>query len=115
MKKISILWGIVAVGIFSLLTVFGFLYKGKVKEYEALEKKLVEVEKKYADKKFLYPESGDTVKTTLKELKENGLITDFKVKDQECDGYVILSHESTVYEYKGYVKCGDYKTKGYQE
>lgn len=111
----SIIWGMLIVGIFIILTLFGFFYKSKTKEYRALEEKLVEAEKKYADQKFLYPESGMKVKTTLQELKEEGLITDFKVKNQECEGYVILSHESTVFEYKGYVHCGEYKTKGYEE
>ncbi len=115
MKYMSIIWGMLIVGIFIVLTLFGFLYKNKTKEYRMLEDKLVEAEKKYADQKFLYPNEGESIKTSLKELMAEGLIDEFKVNDVLCDGYVILSHKDLVFDYKGYVHCGDYKTKGYED
>ncbi len=115
MKYMSVVWGLVVVGIFVLLTFFGFLYKNKTKDYKLLEEKLVEAEKKYADQKFLYPNEGEIIKTSLKELQEAGLIEEFNVLDVACDGYVVLSHQGLVYDYKGYVHCGNYKTKGYED
>lgn len=114
MRYMSLIWGMVVVILFVLLTIFGFLYKNKTKDYKVLEDKLVEAEKKYADQKFLYPNEGESVKTSLEELMNEGLIDEFKVKDVQCDGYVILSHKDLVFDYKGYVHCGDYKTKGYE-
>ncbi len=114
-QKMGILWGILSLVLFGGLTAFGFLYKNKSKEYKELEKKLVEAEKKYADAHFAYPNPGDTVKTDAKTLIKEGFLDHLKVKEEECDGYAIVSHESTIFEYKGYVSCNTYKTKGYEK
>ncbi len=115
MKKIhtySILWGLVVITILILLTIFGFVYKNKTKVYKELEEKLVEVEKKYVDAKFLYPKEGQVLKTTSKELEENNYID--KLPD-DCVGYAEVTMDGTIYNYKGYIKCEKYITKGYKE
>lgn len=113
LKHYGIIWGIVVVGIFVLLTVFGFMYKDKSKAYKELEEKLVSAEKKYVDAKFLYPEENNTLKTSASELITSGFMEELKINDEVCDGYVIVSHDTTVFTYKGYVSCSHYKTKGY--
>ena len=99
----------------ALLTVFGFIYKDKVNVYKDLENKLVEAEKKYVDAKFLYPDQGDTLKTSAEELKENEYLDSLSYNDKECDGYVEVKLDNTVYSYKAYVSCDGYKTKGYDK
>ena len=74
LKHYGIIWGIVVVGIFVLLTVFGFMYKDKSKAYKELEEKLVSAEKKYVDAKFLYPEENNTLKTSASELITSGFM-----------------------------------------
>ncbi len=118
MKKVhnyAIVWGIIVLIIIILLTIFGFVYKDKSKVYKDLEEKIVEAVKKYADAKFLYPKSGENVKTTADVLIEEGFMEELKVGDEVCEGYVILSFKNSVYDYKGYVKCKNYVTKGYSE
>lgn len=118
MKKIqvyTVIWGMVIVSVFVLLTAFGLGYKKKVRVYKALENKIVEAEKKYVDAKFLYPAEKETLKTKAAVLIDNGYMEKLTINDEECDGYAIVTHDSVVYEYKGFIKCKNYKTKGYQE
>lgn len=118
MKKIQILtvvWGMVVIGIFVLLTTFGIVYKNKSTVYKELEEKIVEAGKQYIDAKFLYPNDKEEVKTKVQTLIEEGYLDEFVVEDKTCDGYVVVKKGRTVYEYKGYVHCGQYKTKGYQK
>lgn len=115
MQKYSIIWGIMVVIIVALLTLLGFMYKDKTKVYKDLEKKLVEAEKKYVDAKFLYPQSGETLKTSHEELINERYLDNLKLEDKECSGYVEVYLDGTVYNYKGYVKCDNYETKGYEE
>ena len=115
MQKISIVWGIVAVGIFALLTIFGFLYKNKTSIYKELENKIVEAEKKYVDAKFLYPDTNKSVKTTSQELISSGFLEELKANDEVCEGYAVVTKDGVAFNYKGYIKCNDYQTKGYNE
>lgn len=112
-KKYYIIWVILVVIIIAILTTFGFIYKNKTKKYRDLEEKIVEVSKKYVEAKFLYPEKGENIKVNLNDLKDNNLIDDFSVDSKPCDGYAVISIENTVYNYKGYIKCDNYTTKGY--
>ena len=38
-----------------------------------------------------------------------------KSLDKECSGYVVVKSVSISFEYKAYIKCPNYTTKGYQE
>lgn len=115
MKKFSVIWGSFLVILILILTVFGFVYKSKASEYKKLEIQLIDATKKYVDAKFLYPEEKEQLKVTFGELKENQYIEELKKENDNCDGYVIVQHNGTVFEYHGYVKCPKYITKGYQE
>lgn len=112
-KKSYWIWGIVVVSLFILLTLFGFLYKKKANVYKELENKLIEAEKKYVDAKFLYPTTNEPVKITAKEMIENGFMNHLNLEEETCDGYAVVIKNGTVFEYKGYVNCKNYKTKGY--
>ncbi len=113
MRRISYIWGIVLFLLVSFLTVIGFVYKNKIKKYEALEEKLESVAKSYVDQNFLYPSSSIVV--TYEELKSSGMIDELKVDDEECDGYEVVSHVNNTFKYKAYVKCDNYKTKNYDK
>lgn len=114
MKKMYTIWGMIVVLVFVLLTVFGFLYKNKSNVYKTLEEKLVAAEKKYADAKFLYPQGSEVVKVTAKEMIEYGALDSLEQDGKICDGYATIQKNGTVYEFKGYVSCENYKTKGYE-
>ena len=113
-KKMYFVWGIIVIGIFAILTIFGFMYKNKTSVYKELEDKLVEAEKKYIEVKFLYPEGNEKLKVTTDELAAYNLINELKINDEICSGYATIQRKGTVFDYKGYVKCNNYTTKGYE-
>ena len=115
MKKLYVIWGILAVLIFAFLTAFGFMYKKKTYIYKDLENRLVAAEKKYVDSRFLYPENGEVVKITANDLIENEFFDSMQLNDEVCEGYTTVRKDGGVFEYKAYIKCKWYKTKGYQK
>lgn len=115
MRKVSFIWGFFLVSLVVILTVFCLIYKHKSNDYKDLEKSLVEASKKYVDSKFLYPEESKQIRISFSELKESGVITELKKEEQECDGYVIVKHNGTVFDYYGYIQCPNYETKGYEK
>lgn len=115
MKRISIVWGVFLVLLVVLLTIFGFAYKGKASDYKKLEENLVERAKKYVEAKFLYPDEKGSVKITLNEMMQDGFAEALKKDDDNCDGYALLSYDGFVYQYKGFIKCTNYTTKGYEK
>jgi hypothetical protein len=113
LQKIAIIWGLILVSIFALLTAFALKWKAKDQAYTALEDKLVKATENYFEEKYTYPQGNNTVKITLTELKDNNLIDKLAYNDDECDGYVIINNNGVI-NYKGYIKCSKYMTKGYE-
>lgn len=114
MKRLSIIWGALLISIVILLTVFGIIYNKKNKIYTDMENDLENATKKYIEKSFAYPKDNKELRVEYSDLKESNLIKELKVDGEKCNGYVIVKNNSMVYEYKGYVKCPEYKTKNYQ-
>lgn len=117
-KKMYFVWALIVILIFVILTVFGFMYKNKTSVYKELEERLVNIAKKYVDAKFLYPEGNEKLIIKKDELIENGYLISLNIldetHDEECDGYATIQRKGTVFDYKGYVKCSNYTTKGYE-
>lgn len=114
LKKISILWGILAVLLFAFLTTMGFIYKNRTQKYKDLEEDLVKATKKYTATDFNFPVNGQNIVITLDELKDTGLIKELRVENKKCNGYVIVSFNN-VTDYKAYINCEKYKTHGYEK
>ena len=115
MKRMYVIWGMLVVGLFILLTIFGFFYKKKTQVYKELENEIVKAEDRYVDEKFLYPEQNEIVKTKVSTLIDNGYLDSLEVNGEVCEGYATVRKKGAVYDYKGYIKCANYKTKGYQD
>ena len=114
MKKMSIIWGFIVILLFAGLATIGFTYKFKSKKYKDLEKKLVEITKKYTATDFKYPSDGKITVVTYEELKEKDLIDKLEVNKNKCDGYVEVSFDG-VAKYKAFIDCGSYKTRNYDK
>lgn len=114
MRRISIIWGALLILIVALLTTFGIIFNKKNKVYIDMEKDLVSATKKYVEKSFAYPKDNKELRVNYADLKDSGLIDKLKINKTECDGYTIVKKNKLVYEYKGYVKCPEYKTKNYK-
>ena len=112
MRMISFVWGFVLVSLVLGLTIIGLIYKKESKEYKDFESFLVDKANVYITERKL---EFDSIKITGEELVEAGLLDTLKVKDNECDAFVIVKNDSSKYLYKAYIKCDKYKTKGYQK
>lgn len=108
MKKISIVWGICVLLIFTGLTVIGFLYQN-IRPYDELKETMIEYSKIYVDsiENFKVSKNKD-FKIELSLLKENYQNEKFEVDNDTCDGYVKVTKELFGLKYKATLKCNKY-------
>lgn len=114
MKLLYIIWGVLVILLVAVLTYIGFQYKNRIKPYKDMESKLVETAKKYVELNFRYPENGEVVIIKGEDLIKDKLIESITISEKTCNGYVTVSYNG-VYNYKGYIDCETYTTKGYQK
>jgi uncharacterized protein YxeA len=112
MKKILIVWIIVAVIMVSGLTFIGFKLTDKYKPYTKLESDLKESAESYVG---MYTNllSSNNIKITNQEMIDKKFSKELKTKNDKCDGYVVITKSMEMYDYKPYIKCKNYTTKGY--
>lgn len=103
MQRISIIWGCLLFLLVAGVTVIGILYKKETKEYKDFEKRVVE-------QSYDYLKVHNLEKITLAELQEENVIESLVVNENTCEGYI----EKNDQDYKAFIKCGKYKTQGYQ-
>ncbi len=113
-KILFTLWFIIVVMILGLLTTIGFMYKKLDKEYQKLETKLLTSGENYSNANSYYPEDNLELIITKDELVSSSYLDELKVKNDVCDGYVLVTKED-VYHYKAYIKCKNYETDGYKD
>ena len=111
-KVLFVIWGVLVLIIIGLLTTMGFILKNRYEKYEEFEVKLVSSAKEYAHNELLLEEKK--VRVTTEELIEKGYLDSLEVGEDVCQGYVIITNDGT-YEYDPYIKCNDYKTRGFEE
>ncbi len=112
MKKILIIWAIVALIAVGALTYMGLNIKKQNAPYNELEKKLEEqVIALIGEKPSIL---GQSKKITLSDLSANNYNVDMNVNGDVCDGYVIVSQSMSFYKYSAYIKCNKYTTHGYK-
>ncbi len=114
LKIISIVWGLLILAIFLVLTFFALKWKNETMPYFKLEDSLVSATKKYYESKYSYPNKDESKYVTYKELKENNVLESLNNGDDTCDGYVRVTLKGAV-EYKAYIKCNKYKSKDYDK
>jgi len=114
LKIISIVWGLLLLAIFSVLTYFALQWKAKIYPYLLKEDEIVEKTKSYYESNHSYPNKGEEVIITFDELKEHNVLEELKVNDDSCTGYVIVKNTGVI-DYKGYIKCENYTSKDYEQ
>ena len=100
------------------LGVVGVKISKKKAPYIALENDIVEAMKRYygQDENLTkLPKKNKTTKITIGELESYGLNINNIVNKDECIGYGIVTGRDVAFSYKAFIKCNDYKTKGYSE
>ena len=101
------------VAIYFISKLYGSLENStKNKEYFELEAKLENIAATYVKDYNVVTNNG--YKLTLSTLKHFKYIDEFNDENgNPCDGYVIISLMDEIPQYKGYISCKDYKSKGY--
>lgn len=83
--------------------------------YPQLENEVVEALKKYETKQIVSLNYNEEIVINIKTLQNQNLLN--KLVDQNnnnCSGYGTIIKKSQGIIYKAYIKCGDYKTDGYE-
>ena len=81
------------------------------KEYKTLEKKMTDVAKAYYGEKPGLLKNNETI--SIQDLSDYDNTLTNKVNEEECNGYVKTTSNMGIFEYKAYIKCNEYTTKGY--
>lgn len=113
MKKIIIIWTIVAVLMVSLLTFIGFKILEKREVYYDLEANLNQATKDYMLQNPDYLPAKKSI-VSSNELLAYSLIKPLKVNGDICEGYTEVIKKYLTYEYKSYIKCKEYTTQNYE-
>ena len=104
-RKFTIAWGIILVLIFILFTMYSFKLDKKIKKYHELEEYFATSVSEYSDAKKNF---------SLSDAIEKGIVTELKIDDDICDGYVKIANDEIV-TYTPYISCKNYTTKGYEK
>ena len=115
MRVISILWGMILFTLLILLTAFALIFKSKSKVYEEAASTFADKAQEYVEDANLYPDKEDTLIVTKEELIEKEYIEELVVKENDCEGYVIVKYEKENYIYTPYINCKKYITGGYDK
>lgn len=115
MKKLMIIWAVIAIFLVGVLTFIGFRYKESIADYKTLEMDMVESAHVYMELNDLSLDAGESLKLTSSQLIEQELLKEDAIMDENCSGYVMIEKNLTDYDYSAYIKCDNYETQGYEE
>lgn len=107
-KALLIVWVILLIGIFVLLSMLGFIHKKEVDSYHEYEDKLVVAARKYVNANKIYPKKGSKIEVNISDIIDAGYI---KKKDIEksCKGTIIVKYDRFI-DYLPNIKCKYYKS-----
>ena len=111
-RKFTILWGMILVFIFVLFTMYSFKLDKKIKEYHYLEEYFANAVAEYNNTRKDYPQTIEVINFSLSEAIEKGIVSELKIDNDICDGYVKIANDEIV-TYTPYISCKNYTTKGY--
>ncbi len=115
MKKMIIVWLFLATCLFGSILFIGFSMNKEYKPYRDYEADISESANIYMTINEEKLKSGEKKKIKLAELLKSGALSTNKVKDDECDGYVIVKKSGGEYQYNAYIKCQNYTSVDYKE
>jgi hypothetical protein len=107
-KVLLIVWVILLIGIFTLLSILGFKHKHNIESYQKYEQKLIDATKKYANNHKAYPEKGSSIKVKDTDLISEGFINKKDII-KGCKGTVTIKYDKFI-DYIPNIKCKYYKT-----
>ncbi len=115
MKKLMIIWGIVAVILVGTLTFIGLKFNESIKDYKAFENDMLEAANFYIEKNNIALDVNESIKLDLDMLVEKEFMNGNKVNDDECRGYVLVKRVLGDTKYKSFISCKNYTTVDYED
>lgn len=113
-RTFTISWGVILVAIFCSFTAFSINVSKKLNEYHSLENYFADKVSEYNSENNIYPETIEVLSVDLDEAIEKGIVSELRVDNDICYGYVNIFNDSVV-TYTPYIKCKNYITEGYEE
>lgn len=107
-KVLLIIWVILLIGIFTLLTYIGFIHKKDVKKYKDYEEVLITASRSYTSSKNMYPKKGSKIIIKIEDLINEGFVDKKDIVDG-CSGSIIVKYDSYI-DYFPNIKCKYYKS-----
>ena len=108
-KVLLIIWVVLLIGIFTLLSILGFKHKHNIENYQKYEQTLVEATKRYANNHKSYPDKGSSITVKDKDLIKEGFVAKKDIV-KGCSGSVTIKYDKFI-DYIPKIKCKYYKTK----
>ena len=114
MKKLLVMWFIVAFMMVGGLTFIGWQKTSINKDYYKLEKELEESAKTYFG---MFPIKLPSKELAIKSetLINEDMLKGLKYEGEDCEGYVVVKKQSVAYKYTPFIKCSDYETNKYDD
>lgn len=114
MKKMIIIWVIMALTLVGTLTYIGFKFEEQVKDYQILENDIIESAQIYIEINDIKLDYGESIKVKTSKLIEEKCLKSTEVDEDECTGYVVIKKNLKELEYNAYIKCDNYTTIDYE-
>ena len=115
MKKMIIIWVVIAVMLVGTLTFIGLQFQNSVKPYRAFEKDLIESAQIYMQVNKINLDVKEQKKLTIEQLINEKYLESNEVGEDTCTGYINIEKTYSDYEYYPFIKCEDYTTTDYEE
>ena len=109
-KKYIFAWIFFVVTLLGCFLYIGFFKNKQYKPYYDLESSLEESASIYMSTNGFELVNGDSMKVDIKDLVDSGFAEKSNVKDDKCEGYVLISKDNNKVKYKTYLTCSTYKT-----
>ena len=107
-KVLLIIWFILLIGIFTLLSIIGFKHKDDVASYREYEDVLVNAAREYTIHNKTYPKKGSRLSIKIDDLIKDGFVNKKDIV-KGCTGNIIVKYDKVI-DYIPNLKCKYYKS-----
>lgn len=111
MKKMMIIWVVIAIGLVGTLTFIGLQFQESVKEYRTYESDIIESAQIYMEVTGMDLDVSESLKLDIDKLIEDKYLDSNEVGEDTCTGHVTVKKTFDGLEYIPYIKCKEYETK----
>ena len=110
MKKNVILMVLFSIMFVGTMLYIGYSLQYQNKDYKEKESELKEIAQMYVSLDKVKLTEGKSADIQIEQMKKDGYITEVKVHDNECTGYITVKKKYNEYQYIPHIKCGKYES-----